>query len=146
MRSAGGEKGLQTERQRAWASCISTVQQWHGHSSTWMAVRVHALCAIASSLVDSRFKSASGGAGHALMSLEHSLRRAMRPKTVPVGDHGGSHDTMFLERPVDCRILPSWPALQVNSASSAVAELLFFLQQRFQLAHTGKSCPDSSLL
>lgn len=137
FRCAGGEKGLQAERQRAWVSCIAAIQKQHCHSATWLAVRVDALQAIAASLVDCRFKSTSGGAGQALMSLEHSLRHAVRPKQPAAADHETSYHSIFLDRPVDCCVLPSWPALQVNSAGSAVAELLFFLQQRFHLAHTG---------
>lgn len=134
---AGGEKGLQAERHRAWATCIAAIQERHCHSATWSAVRVDALQAIAASLVDCRFKSTSGGAGQALMSLEHSLRHAVRPKQSPASENESSFNLMFLDRPVDCCVLPSWPALQVNSAGSAVAELLFLLQQRFHLAHTG---------
>ena len=136
----GGEKGLQAERQRTWASCIAAIQQRHCHSATWLADRTGALQAIAASLVDCRFKSASGGAGQALMSLEHSLRHVARHKQqmLTAVERESSICCTVLDRPVHCFVLPSWPALQVNSPGSAMAELLFFLQQRLYLAHTGE--------
>eukprot|EP00892_Ulva_mutabilis_P006373 jgi/Ulvmu1/4107/UM019_0086.1 len=104
-----------------------------------MATRAEALQAIATSLVDCRFKATSGGAGQALMNLEQCLRYAMRQshQLPATADCEGGTTATPLDRPVHCCVLPSWPALQVNSTGSAVAELLFFLQQRFHLAHTG---------
>ena len=77
--------------------------------------------------MDSKLKTAKTTTGQTLVTFETALRRMAKER-----QHRDGAGTV-----VHSALLPSWPPLRQAAAPEAFAALLFHLEQRLQLAHTG---------
>lgn len=78
MLTAGSDVSMQAEGEKLWETYLNTLHSSHGHSASQHALLQSGMHAIAHSLVVSRFKPLSGGAGAALLALENTLRQTLQ--------------------------------------------------------------------
>ena len=118
----------------AWRLAVEAVAQRRLHTATHIAALDESLAAVASALVDTKLKAAKTSTGQTLVAFEHAMRRWLKDAIAKHGSCGGVGEEV-----VQCQLLPSWPALRGASAPAALSQMLFHIEQRLLLAHTGMS-------
>jgi hypothetical protein len=128
--SAGVPTSAATEAEKPWAIATAAAAERHGLCVTALTALDDVVQAVGCAAVDSKLKTARDSTGQTLVAFEHSLRRLLKcPQGESVVGGGVVHG----------HLLPSWPPLRPAAASSAFAQLLFHIEQRLLLAHTGAS-------
>jgi hypothetical protein len=93
------------------------------------------LRAVGTALVDSKLKGAKMTTGQMLVAFEQTLRHVLKASGASAGQSGG-----LAARAADMvhsQLVPSWSTLRGTSAPAALVQLLFHVEQRLLLAHTG---------
>jgi hypothetical protein len=144
---AGSDCATQSEGEALWAAYLATLHKQSAQGAPVHALLHTAVHCVAEALVGSRFKVATGGAGGALLSLEHALRETVQRQALRGAGNEGTRADRAATTPtrvLHCCLLPSWPALAGVSSAAALSEILFALQQQLHLAHSGASPQPSA--